>query len=46
MPQIKELNDIPSDDVDEVVSDFKSEGAQVEKIKQPDGNWTVRATFP
>ncbi|MBO8134134.1 MULTISPECIES: hypothetical protein [Dickeya] len=43
---VNELTDIPSDQVDEVVKDFESEGAVVEKIKQPNGLWTVKATFP
>jgi len=45
MARVEELTDIPSDQVEDVISDFNSEGAQVEKISQPDGNWTVRATF-
>lgn len=45
MPRVEELNNIPPSEVDEVVADFQSEGADVEKIKQPDGNWTVKATF-
>ena len=40
------LTDVPDSDVNEVVGDFESEGATVEKTKQPDGNWTVTATFP
>nr|VFJ43020.1 MAG: hypothetical protein BECKDK2373B_GA0170837_10047 [Candidatus Kentron sp. DK]VFJ55559.1 MAG: hypothetical protein BECKDK2373C_GA0170839_104915 [Candidatus Kentron sp. DK] len=52
MPRIEELNDVPEDQVDEVVSDFESEARSeeekvtVERIKQSDGRWTVRATFP
>ncbi|NTV66966.1 MAG: hypothetical protein HGB06_04655 [Chlorobaculum sp.] len=45
MPHIEELTAVPESEVAEVVSDFESEGAKVEKIKQRDGNWTVRATF-
>ena len=45
MERVEELEGIPSSDVDEVVSDFESEGAKVEKSKQADGNWTVKATF-
>lgn len=40
------LTDIPDDEVDEVVSDFESEGCTVTKRKQQDGNWTVVATCP
>ncbi len=42
----KVLTDIPASDVDEVVSDFESEGCTVKKEKQPDGKYTVRATCP
>ncbi len=40
------ITGIPSDQVDQVVSDFESEGATVTKSQQPDGTWTVVATFP
>ena len=46
MATVKVLKDIPESEVDEVVSDFESEGCTVEKEKQPDGNYTVRATCP
>lgn len=46
MARIEELNDIPPAEVDQVVDDYTSEGAEVEKTKQADGNWTVKATFP
>jgi hypothetical protein len=46
MARIEELTDIPPSEVDGIVADYKSEGATVEKIKQADGNWIVRATFP
>ena len=46
MSRIEQLTDVPENEVAEVVSDYESEGATVEKIKQADGNWTVRATFP
>lgn len=47
LPMQKEraLTDIPNDEVDEVVNDFQSEGAKTTKELQPNGNWTVRATF-
>lgn len=45
MPRTEELINIPEDELDELVADFESEGAEVEKIKQADGNWTVRARF-
>jgi hypothetical protein len=37
------LKDVPDDVIDEVVSDFESEGAKVIKERQADGKWTVRA---
>ncbi len=42
----KVLKDIPESDVREVVRSFEREGCTVEKEKQPDGKWTVRATCP
>jgi len=45
MASVEELTDIPPSDVDEVIGDYLSQGATVKKIKQTDGNWTVRATF-
>lgn len=46
MSRIEEQKNVSNDKVDQVVADYESEGATVEKIKQADGNWTVRATFP
>jgi hypothetical protein len=40
------LRDIPDDRIEEVVSDYESEGAQVTRELQPDGKWTLVATFP
>lgn len=40
------LTDIPDSDLDQVVSDFESEGCTVTKEKQPDENWTVKAICP
>ena len=40
------LTDVPQAEVDQVVRDFEDEGCTVEKVKQPDGNWTVKATCP
>ena len=42
----QQLTDIPSAEVEKVVAQFKAEGATVEKIRQPDGTWTVTADFP
>lgn len=40
------LTDVPAREVDRVVRDFRSEGAEVEKMRQRNGLWTVIATFP
>ena len=45
MQKERSLTDIPDGEVDEVVNDFQSEGAKTTKELQPNGNWTVRATF-
>lgn len=42
----RRLTDIPNADVDEVASDFESEGCTVIRVKQSDGNWTIVATCP
>jgi uncharacterized protein with GYD domain len=46
MPHTETIKDVPDDKVDEVVQDFESEGAKVEKTEQSNGKWTVVATFP
>ena len=47
MSHIEELTDVPESEVDKKVYQYECAGAiKVEKIKPPDGNWTVRATFP
>ena len=46
MPRTERLTDVPDDEVDQLVEDFESVGAEVTKTKQDDGNWTVTATFP
>lgn len=46
MARVEVLTNIPPDEVDQVVEDYESEGAVVKRIKQPDGNWTVKAKFP
>jgi len=45
MPRVETLTEIPDEEVDEVVEDFRSEGAKVQK-KPENGTWTVIATFP
>jgi hypothetical protein len=39
------LSDIPDELLDKIIAGFASEGAQVEKLRQPDGKWTVVALF-
>jgi hypothetical protein len=39
------LSDIPDDLLDKIIAGFASEGAQIEKLRQPDGKWTVVAVF-
>lgn len=46
MPKTEILTDLPDSELAQVVEDFESEGATVSKTKQPDGLWTVTATFP
>ncbi len=46
MPTENVLTDIPQDDVDQIIEDFKSEGCTAVKEKQADGLFTVRATCP
>jgi hypothetical protein len=40
------VSSIPSAYVEEVISDFESEGCTAIKTQQPDGTWTVVATCP
>lgn len=46
MARVETLKDVPSSELQKVVDDFKSEGAEVETIPQKNGLWTVKATFP
>jgi N-acetylmuramoyl-L-alanine amidase len=46
MSFVRILKDVPDSDLRELVDDFESEGATVETTRQPDGRWTVKATFP
>jgi hypothetical protein len=48
MSYTRTLRHVPDDTVDQVIQDFKSEGASsVDKTKEEDGNgWMVVATFP
>ena len=46
MPIERVLTDIPESEVEQVVSDFESEGCSVSKERQANGLWTVRAICP
>ena len=39
------LTDIPDGLLNEIIARFALEGAKVEKLRQPDGKWTVIALF-
>ena len=39
------LTDIPDELLNEIIARFALEGAKVEKLRQPDGKWTVVAVF-
>ena len=41
-----EQKNVPEAELPQVMAGFEAQGATVEKIKQPDGNWTVKAKFP
>lgn len=44
---IFKITDIPENKVETVMEDFRMENPiSVEKTHQPDGKWTVTATFP
>ena len=47
MSRVEKLTDVPDSAVDQVVKDYKTAGAvDVKKQRQPNGLWTVIATFP
>ena len=46
MGQVVKLTDIPASEVDAVVQLNTDAGATVVKTLQPDGNYTVVATYP
>ncbi len=45
MPTDTQRN-VPDDQVATVVAGFEAEGGKVTKVRNPDGTWTVEATFP
>ena len=46
MPTVRTLTSVPAEEKDEIVRDFRSEGASVQEISEKDGSFTVIATFP
>ena len=46
MSNVNELQDVPDDEVERKVAEYESLGYKVEKIRQSDGKWTIRATAP
>lgn len=45
MSRVEELAGVPEGDLEQVVSDFSSEGASVEVVEEGNGSWRVIATF-
>jgi len=44
---IQKSTDVPPDKVDEVIANYNLDGpVDIKKEEQPDGNWTITATFP
>ncbi len=46
MATTNEVKDVPSSDLDNRVAQYEALGYEVEKKKQPDGNWTLIVTKP
>jgi len=47
MHKVVTITDVPDSDVDEVVKDFKNDGATtVTKVRQDSGHWIVTAIYP
>lgn len=46
MNRTVQLADVPKEEVDQVVADFNTAGAEVQTIRQPNGKWTVKAVIP
>lgn len=42
---LEKIINIPESDLDKIRKDFESEGAEVETIRQPNGNYTITARF-
>ena len=44
---IQETVDVPDDKLDQVIAGYQLDNPiKIEKTKQPNGKWTVRAIFP
>ena len=44
--RVEVLRDVPESEKARIEGDFVLEGATVESVRQPDGKWTIHATFP
>ncbi len=45
MPKERVLTGVPESDVEEVIADFESDGAEVVKERQTDGTYTTSVQF-
>lgn len=44
---IQETTDVPADQVENVVAGYQLDNPiNIERIRQPNGLWTIKATFP
>jgi hypothetical protein len=43
---VQTITDVPPEKLQSVVNGFKAQGATIEVKDQPNGNYTVIATFP
>ena len=46
MPRTENLKNVPPDELEDTVKDYREAGAEVETTEQDDGNFTVKAIFP
>lgn len=46
MSRIEIVTDVPLTDLDELVEDFETDGAEVRTKEQADGKWVAVAVFP
>ncbi len=45
LKKLSTLTHVPDDRLEEIIEDFKSEGATVSKRRHADGTWSVTGTF-